>query len=149
LLITLFIGYESCDFGCNYYFLISLIYQLDLIRGHWMQDTTINEFVNRSEAFSIATLIYARLRRVTGRVIDVTYLMQNQDYAKHVIDLALSANDSELQRQAERLYSLMVFDVEADQIEVHAEAAEIYESEVTEEEIYRAQVSHHYIGALR
>ena len=114
-----------------------------------MQDTTINEFVNRSEAFSIATLIYTRLRRVTGRVIDVTYLMQNQDYTKYVIDLALSANDSELQRQAERLRSLMVFDLEADQIEVQAEAAKIYESEVTEEEIYRAQVSHHYIGALR
>lgn len=123
--------------------------QFDLIRGHWMQDTTINGFLNRSEAFSIATLIYARLRRITGRVIDVTYLMQNQDYIKHVIDLALSANDSELQRQAERLRCLMVLDVEPNQIEVQAEAAEIYESEVTEEEIYRAQVSHHYIGALR
>ena len=114
-----------------------------------MQDTTINEFVNRSEAFSIATLIYARLRRVTGRVIDVTYLMQNQDYAKHVINLALSANDSELQRQAERLSSLMVCDLEPDQMKIQEEIAEIYESEVTEEEIYRAQVSHHYIGALR
>lgn len=114
-----------------------------------MQDTTINEFVNRSEAFSIATLIYARLRRVTGRVIDVTYLMQNQDYTKYVIDLALSANDSELQRQAERLRSLMVFDAEPDQMKIQEEIAEIYESEVTEEEIYRAQVSHHYIGALR
>lgn len=114
-----------------------------------MQDTTINEFVNRSEAFSIATLIYARLRRVTGRVIDVTYLMQNQDYTKHVIDLALSADDSELQRQAERLRSLMVFDAELDQMKIQEEIAEIYEAEVTEEEIYRAQVSHHYIGALR
>ena len=114
-----------------------------------MQDTTINEFVNRSEAFSIATLIYARLRRVTGRVIDVTYLMQNQDYIEHVIDLALSANDSELQRQAERLRFLMVLDLEPDQIKIQEEIAEIYESEVTEEEIYKAQVSHHYIGALR
>ena len=114
-----------------------------------MQDTTINEFVNRSEGVSIATLIYARLRRVTGRVIDVTYLMQNQDYTKHVIDLALSADDSELQRQAERLRSLMVFDAELDQMKIQEEIAEIYESEVTEEEIYRAQVSHHYIGALR
>ena len=114
-----------------------------------MQDTTINGFVNRSEAFSIATLIYARLRRVTGRVIDVTYLMQNQDYIEHVIDLALSANDSELQRQAERLRCLMVFDLEPDQMKIQEEIAEIYESEVTEEEIYRAQVSHHYIGALR
>ena len=136
-------------FDCNCYFLINLIYQLDLMRGHWMQDTTINGFLNRSEAFSIATLIYARLRRVTGRVIDVTYLMQNQDYIEHVIDLALSANDSELQRKAERLRSLMVLDLEPDQMKIQEEIAEIYEAEVTEEEIYRAQVSHHYIGALR
>ena len=114
-----------------------------------MQETTINGFLNRSEAFSIATLIYARLRRVTGRVIDVTYLMQNQDYTKHVIDLALSVNDSELQRQAERLRCLMVCDLEPDQMKMKEEIAEIYESEVTEEEIYKAQVSHHYIGALR
>lgn len=114
-----------------------------------MQETTINGFLNRSEAFSIATLIYARLRRVTGRVIDVTYLMQNQDYIEHVIDLALSANDSDLQRQAERLRCLMVCDLEPDQINIKDEIAEIYESEITEEEIYRAQVSHHYIGALR
>ncbi len=105
--------------------------------------------MTNSESFSIATLIYARLRRVTGRVIDVMYLVQNQTYAKYVIDLAFSANDSELQRQAERLRSLMVFDAEPNKIEVKEEIAEIYETEVTEEEIYRAQVSHHYIGALR
>lgn len=114
-----------------------------------MKDTMETGFVSNSEFFSIATLIYARLRRVTGRVIDVMYLVQNQAYAKYVIDLALSANDSELQRQAERLRSLIVFEAEPHQIELKEEIAEIYETEVTEEEIYRAQVSHHYIGALR
>ncbi|WP_425918625.1 hypothetical protein [Acinetobacter sp. TSRC1-2] len=114
-----------------------------------MKDTMESGFMTNSESFSIATLIYARLRRVTGRVIDVMYLVQNQTYAKYVIDLAFSANDSELQRQAERLRSLMVFDAEPNKIEVKEEIAEIYETEVTEEEIYRAQVSHHYIGALR
>ena len=54
-----------------------------------------------------------------------------------------------MQRQAERLRSLMVSEVEPDQMKIQEEIAEIYESEVTEEEIYRAQVSHHYIGALR
>lgn len=110
-----------------------------------MKDTMKTGFVSNSESFSIATLIYARLRRVTGRVIDVMYLVQNQAYAKYVIDLALSANDSELQRQAERLSCLMVFDIEPNQIELKEEITEIYETEVTEEEIYKAQVSPHYI----
>ncbi len=40
------------------------------------------------DAFSVATLIYARLRRVSGRVIDAIYLAENLDYARHVIQLA-------------------------------------------------------------
>ncbi|TCB51480.1 hypothetical protein E0H80_05600 [Acinetobacter sp. ANC 4779] len=116
-----------------------------------MEDTTRNIFLNRSEAFSVATLLYTRLRRVSGRVIDVMYLVKNQAYAKYVIDLALAVDDYELQRQAERLRSLMVFDAEPHQIqiEIKEEITEIYETELTEEEIYKAQVSHHYIGALR
>ncbi|MGE8561163.1 MAG: hypothetical protein ACN6NJ_09485 [Acinetobacter sp.] len=114
-----------------------------------MEDTTVNDFLNRAEAFSIATLLYTRLRRVSGRVIDVMYLVENQAYAKYVIDVAVSTNDSELQRQAERLRSLMVMNVAANQIEMNETVEDIYEAEITEEEIYRAQVSHHYIGALR
>ena len=37
--------------------------------------------LGQSELFSIATLIYTRLRRVSGRVIDVMYLVENTDYA--------------------------------------------------------------------
>ena len=33
--------------------------------------------VSHADAFSIATLLYARLRRVSGRVIDVMYLVEN------------------------------------------------------------------------
>lgn len=113
-----------------------------------MEDTTGNNFLHRSEVFSVATLLYTRLRRVSGRVIDVMYLVENQAYAKYVIDLALAADDSESQRQAERLRSLMVFDAEPNQIQIEIKE-EIYETELTEEEIYKAQVSHHYIGALR
>lgn len=114
-----------------------------------MEDMTGNNFLNRSEVFSVATLLYTRLRRVSGRVIDVIYLVENHAYAKYVIDVALSTHDSELQRQAERLRSLMGMDVEANQIEVNETTQDIYETEITEEDIYRAQVSHHYIGALR
>ena len=59
--------------------------------------------LRRNEAFSIATLIYARLRRVTGRVIDAMYLAENIHYAKHVIGLAEQTEDPELLHLVNRL----------------------------------------------
>lgn len=53
--------------------------------------------------FSLATLLYARLRKVNSRVIDVVYLMQNPEYALHAVNLALETNDTELQGYAIRL----------------------------------------------
>ncbi len=35
--------------------------------------------VSHADAFSVATLIYARLRRVSGRVIDVMYLAEKPE----------------------------------------------------------------------
>ena len=60
-----------------------------------------------NDKFSTATLLYARLRRVTSRVIDVMYLTENNDYAHYVIELALATNDSELQRLALKLDHLL------------------------------------------
>ena len=58
---------------------------------------------NTGDVFSVATLLYARLRRVNGRVIDVVYLMQDRHYAQHVVDLALQTKDAELAEYVERL----------------------------------------------
>ena len=108
--------------------------------------------VSHADTFSIATLLYARLRRVSGRVIDVLYLVENPSYARQMAELALSTEVAELIRLVSRLDSVMdLFNYE------EPEAIEKpknmnnsrYESGATEEEIYRAQVSHHYIGALR
>lgn len=55
------------------------------------------------DAFSVATLIYTRLRRVSGRVVDALYLAENLDYARHVIELVEQTQDPELQRLIERL----------------------------------------------
>ena len=44
--------------------------------------------VSHADAFSIATLLYARLRRVSGRVIDVMYLVENPSYARQMAELA-------------------------------------------------------------
>lgn len=108
-----------------------------------------NGFIANAEAFTLATQIYVRMRRVTGRVIDAMYVVQNQDYAKYVISLALEAEDDELKRCVERLMVLTDSIPEQSQKEMTVSIQTSEESEITAEDIYRAQVPHHYIGALR
>lgn len=108
-----------------------------------------NGFIANAEAFTLATQIYVRMRRVMGRVIDAMYVVQNKDYAKYVIALALEAEDDELKRCVERLMVLTDSIPEQSQKEMTVSIQTSEESEITAEDIYRAQVPHHYIGALR
>ncbi|ENX01336.1 hypothetical protein F900_01702 [Acinetobacter modestus] len=117
-----------------------------------------HELVLNAEAFSVATQMYVRLRRVSGRVIDVMYLVHDKDYAKYVIEIALATEDTELERYAARLGSLIdlypepslaLDEAKDDSINTIIDDLDTYSSEVTDEEIYKAQVAHHYIGALR
>ena len=122
---------------------------------------TAQALTANNEIFSVATLIYTRLRRVSGRVIDVMYLVENSDYARAVLQLALATHDEELCRYALRLNSILanLMDADAEITSPHTEAQQLDAvenieniddlTEPTAEEIYRAQVSHHYIGALR
>ena len=114
-----------------------------------MKDMMGNGFIANAEAFTLATQIYVRMRRVTGRVIDAMYVVQNKDYAKYVIALALEAEDDELKRCVERLMVLTESISEQSQKEMTVSIQTSEESEITAEDIYRAQVPHHYIGALR
>lgn len=114
-----------------------------------MKDMMGNGFIANADAFSVATQIYVRMRRVTGRVIDAMYMVQNKDYAKYVIALALETEDDELKQCVERLKSLVDTILEPSQKERIAVIKVDEESEITAEDIYRAQVPHHYIGALR
>ena len=108
-----------------------------------------------NDKFSTATLLYARLRRVTSRVIDVMYLTENNDYAHYVIELALATNDSELQRLALKLDHLLP----SQSLEMNKEIIKtqstpqhlnsVQSSEPTQQDIYQHQVSHRYIGSLR
>lgn len=94
-------------------------------------------------------------------VIDVMYLVENSDYARAVLQLALATHDEELCRYALRLNSILANLMDADaeitppqtaaQQLVAVENMENIDdlTEPTAEEIYQAQVSHHYIGALR
>ncbi|HHK3221792.1 hypothetical protein ACOUVU_01155 [Acinetobacter baumannii] len=113
-----------------------------------MKDVMGNGFIANAEAFTLATQIYVRMRRVTGRVIDAMYVVQNKDYAKYVIALALEAEDDELKRCVERLMVLTDSIPVQSQKEMTVSIQTSEESEITAEDIYRAQVPHHYIGAL-
>ena len=111
--------------------------------------------VTSIEVFSAATLFYARMRRVNSRVIDVMYFVENKRYALYILKLALQSKDEELDRLSLRLQKLMnldLFERENDSYEMAA-PVNAYDDrlshEATPEEVYKAQVSHHYIGALR
>lgn len=123
-----------------------------------MKENMNSEVLVNAEAFAIATQIYVRLRRVCGRVIDVMYLVNNKDYAKHIVDIALSTEDEELEKQVARLRPLIdlypepAVVIEESKVETKKQKEvqqETYSMDVTAEEIYQAQVHHHYIGALR
>ncbi|MBN6528935.1 hypothetical protein JZM32_13090 [Acinetobacter pittii] len=114
-----------------------------------MKDMMGNGFIANADAFSVSTQIYVRMRRVTGRVIDALYVVQNKDYAKYVIGLALESDDDELKRCVERLKSLVDTIPELSQKEKITVVNDDEDSEISAEDIYRAQVPHHYIGALR
>lgn len=115
-----------------------------------MQDLNNSRFIAHADAFSIGALILTRLRRV----IDVMYLVDNKSYAQYVIDMSLATQDPELNRHALRLQHLLEQEQPASSMNTVTttqveQSEEAYVSGATEEEIYRAQVSHHYIGALR
>jgi len=40
---------------------------------------------------------------VTGRVVDVLYMVENQEYAQHLIDYAKTVDDTELQSHINHL----------------------------------------------
>ena len=134
---------------------------LDLLRN--TTDLVTDEFKNTGfqatgEAFSIATLMYARMRRVAGRMIDVMYLVENTEYARYVIDLAVTIQDDELDRLASRLQRLLQKESEKQSVLQPSSTSQLKSSEkshldeenseISKEE-YQAQISHHYIGALR
>ncbi len=73
--------------------------------------------------------------RVTGRVIDALYVVQNKDYAKYVIALALETDDDELKRFVERLNSLTDSIPELPQKQIASNVQLSEETEITAEDI--------------
>lgn len=75
---------------------------------------SVNIQMSNDSIFSIATLLYARLRKVSSRVIDVTYLIQDRRYAQHIMSIALETKDDDLAKYAEKLRIALCFPNEDD-----------------------------------
>lgn len=128
------------------------IFYIEQMRGIKLNPQPNQDLENFSAIFSLASLMYTRLRRTSSRVIDVMYLTENQDYAKYVIQLVQQTKDQALIELAERLTQLLKLESQhpmQDTPPLDQQESEIYHHEPSPEEIYKAQVSHHYIGALR
>ena len=91
--------------------------------------------------FALATQLFARLRRSTGRTIDVVWALKDAGYAREVLRVARAVPDSELAHLAERFEGLM-FPAAA----TPADAAPPAPASAARAE---AEISEHYIGHLR
>ena len=63
--------------------------------------------MSAKEHFDIATHIYTRLRRLSGRTVDVIWMVHNQEYAREVLKLVRTTQDAEALRLAERFEQLV------------------------------------------
>lgn len=51
--------------------------------------------MSEADKKSVAALMYVTLRRTASRVIDVEWMMQNEDYARNIIQLARQQDSDE------------------------------------------------------
>ncbi|WP_130803973.1 hypothetical protein [Acinetobacter ihumii] len=105
-----------------------------------------------NELFTLATQLYVRLRRETGRVVDAVYMAQNDAYAREIMHLAASVEDRELKNLAEKLNRILngatAQGLKAQVTPVPEFDRRSYSPEL-QAELQQEEVPHHYIGALR
>ena len=63
--------------------------------------------MTQAERFSLATHLYVRLRRSSGRVVDAVWMAQNDEYAHEILRLAASDPDPETQNLVQRFLGLL------------------------------------------
>lgn len=63
--------------------------------------------MTQAERFSLATHLYVRLRRSSGRVIDAVWMAQNDEYAREILRLAASDPDPETRNLVTRFGALL------------------------------------------
>jgi hypothetical protein len=63
--------------------------------------------MKQTERFSLATHLYVRLRRNSGRVVDAVQMARNDDYARQVLQLVKNDPDPQMQRLASQFGELL------------------------------------------
>ncbi len=139
-----------------------------------MKSNYLTDEQEKADLFMIASQMYVRLRRVSSRVIDAVYMVENEAYAEEIIRLATLVNDIELHQLAGRAQQLITGGVAVQQVTAPAKpvlrqapvavmpvaavrkAVEVMPQPVEAQvdmgdhiEHVPEEVSHHYIGALR
>lgn len=118
-----------------------------------MKTIYTDDLLVNNELFSLATQLYVRLRRETGRVVDAVYMAKNNDYAQEIMHLAASVDDRELKNLAEKLDKILngatTQSLKASsKIESNLSGLRSTSPEL-QAELQQEEVPHHYIGALR
>jgi hypothetical protein len=98
--------------------------------------------MTQAERFSLATHLYVRLRRSSGRVVDAVWMAQNDEYAQEILRLAANDADPETRNLVLRFQALLGGGKPAGRRAAPAPAAKpTPESEASQQQ--------HYIGTLR
>lgn len=63
--------------------------------------------MTQPERFSLATHLYVRLRRSSGRVVDAVWMAQNDEYAHEILRLAAHDPDPDTQNLVQRFQVLL------------------------------------------
>jgi hypothetical protein len=97
--------------------------------------------MTQAERFSLATHLYVRLRRSSGRVVDALWMAQNDEYAREILRLAANDPDPETRGLAQRFGSLL----ESSPVALRKPAPAVKARTTAVED----EVAQHYIGTLR
>lgn len=97
--------------------------------------------MTQAERFSLATHLYVRLRRSSGRVVDAVWMAQNDEYAHEILRLAANDPDPETQNLVQRFQALLG-NRSAPRKPAPAQAS-------AKQAAAEAEVAQHYIGTLR
>lgn len=98
------------------------------------------------ERFPIAAQLFIRLKRSPGRVIDVTWMLENEPYAREVLKVARTA-DTESAELAARFEALTASSRKS--APAPAAFSRTGSFQVEPEPVAPAVVSSHYVGTLR
>mgnify|MGYP003340774175 CR=1 FL=1 len=59
------------------------------------------------EVFSLASQLYVRMRRCSGRVVDAIYMAKNEQYAQEILHIAAQEKDQEILEIVKRFEALL------------------------------------------